>query len=60
MKVRLFWVQGTVTEIDAKEYQRMIELGEFGECKRSFRYGGTWIDSYEKVDAHLPNENLSQ
>lgn len=58
-KVYLFYNGGDFSVVDSKEFERMLSQGELGECKRSFRYGSVWVDSFAKVDAQRLYSDVS-
>ena len=46
----LFWNNGDVTTIDAREFERMAQLGELGTLKSELRYGNVYLWTFSKCD----------
>ena len=46
----IFWNDGSVTTIDNREFERMLQLGELGKQTGEFRYGSVYVWQFAKCD----------
>ena len=46
----IFWNDGSVTTIDNREFERMLQLGELGKQTGEFRYGSVYVWQFSKCD----------